>query len=90
MARTADRSPRPARFSRWATSGLTAAVSIGTVAVMAERADDTNDDATGEALGLAARQQGELSAAAMMAAADPGATEPDLTTPSTLGRADVS
>jgi hypothetical protein len=75
MTSASAKSRRPARISRWVTSGLTAAVAVGSVAAMAEAARDASADATGEAFGAAARYRGEVAAAELMAAADPGDTE---------------
>jgi hypothetical protein len=86
----------PARISRWVTSGLTAAVAVGSVAAMAEAAQDASTDATGETFGAAARYRGEVAAAELMAAADPGDTPSSVPSPSPpalpprLGSAGVS
>jgi len=57
---------------------------------MANAAENDVLDETGATLGLVARYQGELSAVAMMAAADPGLDEPAPIPPPRIGRADVS
>jgi hypothetical protein len=63
---------RAARVSRWVTTGLTAAVAVGSVAAMADAAEKAEVDATGGTFGAVARYRGEVAAARMMAAADPG------------------
>ncbi len=99
MTTPPTRARRPATRSRWAATGLTAAVTVGTVVAMTEAAEsDTMESGTtqqaladaGTNLGVMARHEADVAAAAMMSAADPGEefTAPPL--PPRLGRADVS
>ena len=93
MTSTTPRARRAARVSRWVTSGLTAAVAIGSVTAMAEAAEDARTDAAGEAFGAVARYRGQIAVAELMAAADPGdtAAAPSLPPlPPRLGSAGVS
>jgi hypothetical protein len=84
-----ERPRRPAQLSRWAASGLTAVVTVGAVGAMAESAPDESIEDIGVALGVVARYEG-TTAAAMMAAADPGLDNPAPPPPPTIGRAGVS
>lgn len=92
MATPPDPSRRPARLSRWAASGLTAAATVGAVGAMAATApDDTGDpDVVGVAVGAVARYEAELAAATLMAAADPGVDVATPVPPPTIARAGVS
>lgn len=92
MASSPDPPRRPARLSRWAASGLTAAATVGAVGAMAGAApDDTGDpDVAGAAVGAVARYEAEVAAAALMAAADPGIEAATPVPPPTIARAGVS
>ncbi len=94
MTTPTGRTRRPATRSRWAATGLSAAVTVGTVAAMADAAEsEAPEQALTEAganLGAVARHEADVAAATLMSAADPGAevTVPSL--PPRLGRAHVS
>ena len=92
MATSPDPSRRPARLSRWAASGFTAATTVGAVGAMAGTApDDTGDsEVVGAAVGAVARYEAEIAAAALMAAADPGLDVATPAPPPTIARAGVS
>ena len=70
MESTDARRRRPARFSRWFASGLTAAVAVGSVSAMADAAEEETEEFTGAALGATSAWRAEVVAAELMAAAD--------------------
>ncbi len=72
MTSTTPRGRRPARISRWVATGLTAAVTVGSVGAMADAAEKAEVDNVGATFGAVARYRGEVAAAQLMAAADPG------------------
>jgi len=94
MTTPPTRARRPATRSRWAATGLTAAVTVGTVVAMTEAAEaEKTEQALADAgtnLGVVARHEADVTAAALMSAADPGEEFTASSLPPRLGRADVS
>jgi hypothetical protein len=92
MARQPAITRHPARRSRWAASGLTAAVTVSIVGAMTTNAEHDHEaaDDIGSATGAVARDEAELAVVSLMAAADPGDDGIASAVPPRIAQANVS